>query len=232
MRQRAVVELFKQDDGLSVPLQRCGLVRAHAADIARAVHVAAHHGEGLLVPALACAQLAHRFRLGQTGQVHSAQPLHAHYLPGLERAARQLYGVARHRTPMTVQEKALRPALGAAVRLRVIAPVAYVRKLRRAVAAHRERRHRRARAVIGHGLYDCEPRSAVGAVNKWIFVPAIRRVEQLTRAVGADADIRRNQRLHVPRALALYDAKTAVFARFYGGILHALDQRQGRRRLF
>ena len=45
-------------------------------------------------------------------------------------------------------------------------------------------------AVIGDIFDYCESRAAIGAVDKGVPVPAIRRGEQFTQAIPADADVR------------------------------------------
>ena len=63
-----------------------------------------------------------------------------------------------------------------------------------AVVAEREPRHRRVRAVVGDGGDDREPRPALRAVDERIPVAPVRRVEELTQAVGAGGHVGRHER--------------------------------------
>ena len=228
MREGPGLELFEQDYGLPEALERRGLPVRHAAEGARAGGIPAHYGEGLLVAPLAPPELAHDIRLRQAGEVHTAEALDADNLPGLQLPTRRLYGVAGYLAPPGVEIEAPRPALGAAVRLRVIAPVAYVAKFALAVRAHGEGRHGRARAVVGHGFYYGEARAAVRAVYERVPVPPVVRVQELPAAVRADADVGRDERLHALVRLAGYYLETGVISRFYLRKFHAFYQSEGR----
>ena len=164
--------------------------------------------------------------------MHPAEALDADYLPGPYSGARKLYGVARYLAPGSVEIKAARPALRAAVRLRVIPPVSYIVELPLAVRAHREARHGRARPVVGHGFYYRKARPAVRAVYKWIPKPPVRRVEKLPPAVAADSHVRRDQRLHALSRLAGKYFKALVLPRRALLILHGLDARERRASIF
>lgn len=128
---------------------------------------------------------------------------------------------------LSVQEEGLRPADGAAVRLRVVAPVFNVLKLCLAVRAHRKLRHGGVRPVIGDGFNNRESRSAVGAVYEGVAIPPVGGVEQLAQAVRADARVRRNERPHTLTALARdYAEALKVLSPLHGAGLHGLDERQ------
>ena len=63
-----------------------------------------------------------------------------------------------------------------------------------AVGAHRERRHRRVRPVVGDGAHDREARPALRAVRERVAVAAVGRVEQLAQAVVAGGHVGRHER--------------------------------------
>ncbi len=84
----------------------------------------------------------------------------------------------------------LRPAARTGDRLGVEAPVRRIGVVARAVLAHRERRHRRLRPVVGEGPRQREARPAMGAVDQRIAEEAARRVEQFVEAGLADRRVR------------------------------------------
>jgi hypothetical protein len=95
-----------------------------------------------------------------------------------------------------------RPALPARIRLRMKSPVPRIVVLRLARRAHLESRHRSLRPVVRNPPRNREPRPAVGAVQKRIAVPPVRRIQQLPQAIRARRRIRRNPRAHPPQHLA------------------------------
>ena len=230
---RAPGALFEQHDGLAEGRQCPLLGLRDLAEPPCGGGVPAHHGEGLFVPVLAAPEPRHGLSiLREAGEVHPAQALDAEDAARFYEAPRRLDAVARQPAALSVEEEGLRPADGAAVRLRVVAPVFYVLKLRLAVRAHRKLRHGGVRPVIGDGFNNRESRPAVGAVYEGVSVPPVGRVEQLAQAVRADARVRRNERPHPLTALARDDAEPLkVLSPLHGAGLHGLDERQRRRLL-
>ena len=113
--------------------------------------------------------------------------------------------VTRYRPPGGIIIPQRRPAVRAAVRLGVVAPVLDVVILAVTVRAHRKGFHRGLRPVIGDILDNGETRSAIGAVDEGKAVAPVCRVSHLAQAVRTDADIRRDQRVPLGLALALDD---------------------------
>ena len=89
------------------------------------------------------------------------------------------------------------PQSRAGDRLGVEAAIFGIGVVARAILAHRERRHRGLRAIVGQRARQRVARPAMGAVDEGIGIEAARRVEQLgqarlaDRGVGADARRRR-----------------------------------------
>jgi hypothetical protein len=98
-----------------------------------------------------------------------------------------------------------------------------------AVLAHRERRHRGERPVIGHVAHDGETGTAVGAVDERIAEPAVGRISQLTQAVPARGGICRDQGVAPAAGVAGYDVKTWFAGRSQRLGPHLLDDGQRRR---
>jgi hypothetical protein len=105
----------------------------------------------------------------------------------------------------------LKPQLWPAVRaghwLGVKAPVARVIVLGLALRAERKACHGRVGPVVRDIADNAEARAAVGAVDEWIAVAAVRRVEKLAPAVGADRYIRRDGQVSSLLRLAFQDLK-------------------------
>jgi len=87
------------------------------------------------------------------------------------------------------RQRELRPARGAADRLRVEAAVGRVLVLSPAVRAHREAGHRRRTPVVRDAAHDREARPALCAVHERIAVTPVARVEELMQAVVARGDV-------------------------------------------
>ena len=121
-----------------------------------------------------------------------------------------------------------RPAVRAGDRLRVEAAVGRVVVFGGAALAHRERRHRGGRSVVGQGADDGEPGTAVGARHEGVPVTTVARVEQLGDAVVADGDIGRNRGGGAGDRLAFHDTKPAVAQGFSVDIddVDSTDRRQ------
>ena len=71
-----------------------------------------------------------------------------------------------------------------------------------ALIAHGKHFHRRLGAIIGEGFQNAEPGAAVGAVGKWIAVPAICRVENLADTLWAGGDVGEDNRRFLPGRIA------------------------------
>ena len=61
-----------------------------------------------------------------------------------------------------------------------------------AIGTHGKWSHGRFGAIIKNIFYDREARSAVGAVDEWITIAPIGRVEEFAQAIVADGDIGRD----------------------------------------
>ena len=182
--------LFQQYDGALRAFEYSALILVNNAHLAHTVRVPAHEREGLFVPVLAAAKLLYAvLPPGKAGKVHPAETLHGDDFPLFKVLSRKLGGVAREPFTVTVEEEKLRPALGAAVRLCVVAPVAYVRILLRARRAHFKLAHRGLCPVVRDVTYDGKSRSAVGAVNKGVTVTPVALCPKLSQTVAAYADI-------------------------------------------
>src|SRR5574341_2544922 len=79
-----------------------------------------------------------------------------------------------------------RSAGGAGIRLRMEPPVTRVIIFSSAIRAHRKTCHGGVRTVVGHRTSDRVSRSTVCAIDEWIKITAVRRVEQFPQAVIAD----------------------------------------------
>ena len=126
-----------------------------------------------------------------------------------------------------------RPAGRAGVGLRVEAPAARVRILRRAGRAHPERAHGRVRPVVGQALEDRVARPALGAVDERVAVAPVPRDR------GARAGSRRRAPGRAEARWRRAPARPARRDRERGGRapvrragrqrLHVLHARRGRR---
>src|SRR5208282_2222531 len=104
------------------------------------------------------------------------------------------------------------PAVPASIRLGVKAPVERILIFLKAGRTHGERRHRGARPVVRNVANDGETRPAVGAIDEWIEVTPVVRVEHLTQAIRADCDVRRNQRANLFPLMAMKNAEVMTAA--------------------
>ena len=103
-----------------------------------------------------------------------------------------------------------RPARRARDGLRVKAPVGRIVVLRRALRAHRPRRHRRRGPVVRQRQHDAVARAAVRAVDVRIPVAPVRRIEQLAQARIAHGHVGRDPRREpVGRRIARADLEVA-----------------------
>ena len=127
--------------------------------------------------------------------MYTAETLDGDDLPCLDALPGKLYRVALHVLSLGVQKEDLRAAVRAAVRLGMVAAIFNIVILPVTVRAHGKGAHRGLCPVIGHVLYNGEPRAAVGAVDERIAVTPVAGRSQLTQAVVTDAYIRGNERI-------------------------------------
>ena len=90
------------------------------------------------------------------------------------------------------------------------APVAWVLILRLAGRAHGEHRHRGERAVVRDLAHDGEARSAIRAVDKGIAKTTVSRIKHLAQAVGANRDVRGDERAYRLASMGGNDLEIAV----------------------
>ena len=142
-----------------------------------------HHRERFCVARLAPAEARHRRLVMRVAEeMEAAEPLQRHDASRLQDGR----GVLD-------RDVELRSAAGTGDRLGVEAPVRRIGIVARAVRAHRERRHRSLRPVVGERARQRIAGAAMGAVDQRVAEEAARRVEQLFETgvahgrVGADA---------------------------------------------
>ena len=166
-----------------------------------------HHRERLVRPPLPLTEQSHGLRIGRiTRQVEAAEPLDRHDRPASKHRADELDDIAFDTAARRVAELDPRTARRTRHGLRVEAPIAGSLVLLPAGLAHREVAHRRSRPVVREGLDDRESRTAVGAVDERVPVPAIVRVEELAQARVAGGGVGRDE----PIAGGAFDADVDV----------------------
>ena len=171
---QAVSFLFQKYDRAAKALEDLSLAVRQLTDLCRAVRIAAHDGKGLFVALFSPAQGPRDLGIvTAAGKMDTAEALDRHDLTGLQGLARKLDSVAFNAPAFTVKEKHLRPAVRAAVRLRVIAPVFNIMVFPLAVRTHGKGAHGGPAPVIGHIPDDGKARAAVGAVDERITVTAV-----------------------------------------------------------
>ena len=146
------------------------------------------------------------------GQVDSAAALDRHQLSRCQRLLGQCHRVAGKLCSIRFAEPGARPADGTAVRLCVVAAGGEIAVFRRAVGAHRERGHGRARSVVGEIAENRKARPAVGAVQKGIAVPPIVGIGELGQTGGTGSKIGGDERRALSR-FARQNGKRCVTAR-------------------
>ena len=97
------------------------------------------------------------------------------------------------------------PADGARDRLGVEAAVPGVLVLAAAIGAEQEPCHRGQRPVVRNADDDREPRSALRTVDEGVAEPPIVRIEELSEALVAGRDVRRDRRRPTRRRACLDD---------------------------
>src|ERR1700743_1501064 len=106
------------------------------------------------------------------GEMESAEPANG---DDLAVAQRVHHRIERGQLGLDSVEPYPRSASRTGDGLRMEAAVARVGVLRGTIGAHREGRHRRARAVVGHALHDGEPGAAMRAIGEGIAETPLRR---------------------------------------------------------
>jgi hypothetical protein len=167
-------------------------------ELLHGVKVTGHQRERLVLTMLSGAHRRDRALLvGEAGQVIAADPLEGEDAPAGQRARRALQRIA---AGFIAEQRHLRAADGTCVRLGVEAAIERVLVLAPAFAAHLEVGHRRERPVVWDTANDREARAAVGAVDERVAKTAVRRVEQLAKAVCACGRVSRDRGVGPPAA--------------------------------
>jgi len=117
-------------------------------------------------------------------------------------------------------------AAPAGIGLRVEAAIERIVVFGLALRAHRKYSHRGLRTVVGDPPSDGEAWPAVGAIKKWITVPAIGGVEEFAEAIGTGSGISRNAGAYVPVSLAGDDAEGNLASRCKVREQNGIDPRQ------
>ncbi len=206
---RGAGSALEQDDR---PLRRDQQILLDRADVGERsdhVEVGGEQGEGLLLPVLAPAQVKDCGLVrGVDGQVVPTQALHRHDVAGTEPVDHRLDHVTDlDRLERRIPQHQLGSARRTAGGLGVEAPVERVVVLGTTGGAHREPGHRGRGAVVGQTPHDAEPRSAVGAVEERVAVPAVGGVVQLGQAGRARSHVGGDRRRRVAGRIgaALHD---------------------------
>ena len=220
--------LLQQHNGPAKAGENLLLRFRQAADAPDTVHIPAHEGKGLFIPLLSPAQLSDQgLLITAAGQMHPAQALDRNDLPFFQRFPCQLYAVAGTFVPGLVQIEHPWAAIGAAIRLGMVAPVLNIMVLPLTIRAHGEAGHGGLGPVIGDVFNDRKTGAAIGTVDEGIAVAPVPGVTQFPQAVLTDADVRRDQGVAEFLPLALTDLEAFVapkFRRIAG--FHALDHGQ------
>ena len=104
-----------------------------------------------------------------------------------------------HAWPPESHSSGPRAAVPAGVGLGVETAIERDRRIRVWQAAHMAKdRHGSARAVVRDVAHDGETRPAIRAVDEGVAVAAVVGIEHLAQAIGADRDVRRDQRPALP----------------------------------
>ena len=205
--------LFQQNDGPPPALEEPRLVLSDFADLFCAREIPAHDGKGLLVALLALSEAPRHPRVGAgAGQMHAAEALDSHDLPGFQHLAGLLQRrlVALGALPRGVDEEQVGAADRAAVRLGVVAAIFDVAVFPLAVRAHGKAPHGGQRTVIGQVPHDGKARAAVGAVDEGVAIAPVLRVQQLAPTVVAQAEVRRDERVALRLDQTRQDRKALV----------------------
>ena len=172
-----------EHDRTGAAIEQRALDRTDLGQARGAGEIGDHHREGLGVARLAPAQARHRRLVaGVAEEVEAAEALE-----------RDDSALLQQRRDVRDRRAELRAAARTGDRLGVEAAVGRIGVVAGAVRAHRERRHRSLRAVVGQRARQRIARAAMGAVDQRIAEEAARRIEQLLEAgladggVGADA---------------------------------------------
>ncbi len=132
------------------------------------------------------------------------------------------------RPPAAVEGLQARAARRAGDRLGVVAAVARVLVFRAAGRAHGEARHGRTLTVIRDAPDDRQTGAAMGAVEEWVAIPAVRGIEKLAQAIPAGCDVRRDEDRAGPIEIAGLDTELWVAPWRTGRPPESLDPAQRR----
>ena len=204
-RQAAAVSpLGHQHDRPRGAFEQETLLLGHASAPPGHIQIGHHYRQRLGDPLLPLPQPAHGGVAGRiTHKMKSTEALHGEHVArteppagrldrGIAAAAaigpcdRDAAGIMHRRKPHA------RPAGGAGIRLGMEAAVGGVGVFRGAGRAHRKRRHRRSRPIVGQALDDRKPRATVGAVYEGISRAAVCGIAKLREAGRAGGDVRRH----------------------------------------
>ena len=203
------------------------------AELARRGEIGHHHGEGLVVPRLAPAQLGHRLLVGGVdGQVEAADALHGDDPARAQRGdggpqGRIASSAVSSPTLGRVQRRR-GPHVRAGVRLGVEATVAgssysawqaaHIVKPAIVVAG----------PVVRHRPHDRVARAAVGAVRERVAVPTVGGIVDLRQARRAGGGVDAHRCRCVAAGAAVDDREAPSPSTGIGACRHAADERQRR----
>ena len=91
-----------------------------------------------------------------------------------------------------------------------------------------EASHRCVWAIVRKFLYYAESRPAVRAVSKRIAISPVRRVQEITQAIRANRDVRKNERCLWARIVAIPNLEALIADNVEEGGFQALDNGEGR----
>ena len=190
-----------------------------------------HDRERLLLPVLALAQPRDGVLVARVaGEVKAPQTLDRHDLAARKPAYRRGHRIdAVCLSPRGIEQREPRTADGARVGFRMEAPVNRGAVFGKTLRALREGRHAGERAVVRKAAGDRVARSAVGAVDECVAIPAVGRIEQLAEAVVAHGAVGADRRAR--EAAAAVEDRKAVGTGHRGtrADVDAVDARQRRR---
>ena len=187
LRQGRIVQPREHDDRPVAPGEGGQLRRSEGGMVLDGLQVGEHHGERFLPSALSSPQFGDDLGTRRVaGQVVAPQaldgddPSFSDQPPG---SSDRL--VPAQDLPPFDEQLDRRAAVRAGDRLGVKATVRRILILGSTRRAHREVGHGRERPVVRHGLDQRQSRPAMGAVDEWIAVAPVGRIEQLAQAVRA-----------------------------------------------
>src|ERR1019366_9625299 len=163
----------------------------------RLIEIAHHHGERLLLAALAAAKASPRGGPGRiAGEVNPANAPDCDSPARRDRASggANRVGLGRGLINVRIEDAKGRAALRTCVWLGMEAAIGDGFVLATALGAHRETRHRGRRPIVGNVARDREAWPAIGAVGERVPISAVGRIENFGQAIAANRDIGRNRK--------------------------------------